>query len=86
MRNSICGHLKTGSVDNVDFQKYWAELKNDIVEIEKQVLVGKNYKQKVDELLSCELSSSNATRYVEEFKQLQSKKHLLYISFSKVFC
>lgn len=72
-RNSIYGHLKTGSVDDVDFKNYWRELKNNIVEIEKKLLVGNSYELKVDELLSCALSS-NAKQYVEEFKQLQSKK------------
>lgn len=73
MRNSLYGHLKTGSIDNIDFKNNWTDLKTNIVEIEKQLLVGNSYELKVDELLSCELSS-NALQYVEEFKQLQSKK------------
>lgn len=73
MRNSIYGHLKTGSIEDVDFKNYWTDLKTYIVEIEKLLLVGNSYEQKVDKLLSCELSS-NAKQYVEEFKQLQSKK------------
>lgn len=76
MRNSIYGHLKTGSIEDVDFKIYWTDLKTNIVEIEKQLLVGNYYELKVDELLSCELSSS-AKQYVEEFKQLQSKKTAL---------
>lgn len=79
MRNSIYGHLKKGLINDVDFQKYWTELKNDIVEIEKQLLAGNKYEQEVDKLLSCELSVSSANMYVEEFRHLQSKKHLLFI-------
>lgn len=73
MRNLLYGHLKTGSIDSVDFKKHWTDLKTNIVEIEKKILVGNNYELKVDDLLSCELSP-NALQYVEEFKQLQSKK------------
>lgn len=72
MRNSIYGHLKTGSIEDVDFKNYWTDLKTYIVEIEKLLLVGNSYEQKVDKLLSCELSS-NAKQYVEEFKQLQMR-------------
>lgn len=72
MRNSIYGHLKTGSIEDVDFKNYWTDLKTNIVEIEKLLLVGNSYEQKVDKLLSCELSS-NAKQYVEEFKQLQMR-------------
>lgn len=76
MRNSIYGHLKTGSIEDIDFKNYWTDLKTNIVEIENQLLGGNYYELKVDELLSCELSSS-AKQYVEEFKQLQSKKTAL---------
>lgn len=72
MRNSIYGHLKTGSIEDVDFKNYWTDLKTNIVEIEKLLLVGNSYEQKVDKLMSCELSS-NAKQYVEEFKQLQMR-------------
>lgn len=72
MRNSIYGHLKTGSIEDVDFKNYWTDLKTNIVEIEKLLLVGNSYEQKVDKLMSCELSS-NAKQYVEEFRQLQMR-------------
>lgn len=72
MRNSIYGHCKTGSIEDVDFKNYWTDLKTNIVEIEKLLLVGNSYEQKVDKLLSCELSS-NAKQYAEEFKQLQMR-------------
>lgn len=56
MRNLIYGYLKIGLIEDVDFKNYWMDFKINIVEIEKLLLIGNSYEQKVDKLLFCELS------------------------------
>lgn len=52
-RNSLTGHSTNGMVEDVEFQNIWAELRNAIVDIEKQLTGGESYQRHVDALLTC---------------------------------
>ena len=45
------------------FQNTWRNLRNDIVEVEKQVLDGHLYEQRVDDLISTDMISVLATGF-----------------------
>uniref|UniRef100_A0A8W8M5B9 DZIP3-like HEPN domain-containing protein n=1 Tax=Magallana gigas TaxID=29159 RepID=A0A8W8M5B9_MAGGI len=72
-RNSITGHSTNGTVEDVEFQNIWAELKDAIVEIEKRLTGGELYQRLVDTLLTCNLNPTDAKMYKEKFDKLQSQ-------------
>lgn len=72
-RNSLTGHSTNGMVEDVEFQNIWAELRNAIVDIEKQLTGGESYQRHVDALLTCNLNPTEAKMYKEEFNKLQSE-------------
>lgn len=54
LRNLISGHSTNGRVEEIEFKNHWTELRNAIVEIEKQLVGGNLYERGVDFLLNCD--------------------------------
>lgn len=82
-RNSITGHSTNGTVEDVEFQNIWAELRDAIVDIEKQLTGGELYQRLVDTLLTCNLNPTDAKMYKEKFDKLQSKCKFTKINIDK---
>lgn len=55
LRNLISGHSTNGRVEEIEFKNHWTELRNAVVEIEKQSVGGDLYERGVDYLLNCDL-------------------------------
>ena len=72
-RNFRHGHHSIGEIEDPEFQYIWQELKDNIVEIEEQLIGGDMFRRRVDQLFSCDLSKSEAQTYVEEFQCLQGR-------------
>ena len=62
-RNAIADSMKFGLSDSV-FQKILCKLRDDIFEIEQQVIGGKEYKEKVDVFLATSVDQLFAVHYV----------------------
>ncbi|XP_056000020.1 uncharacterized protein LOC130046538 isoform X5 [Ostrea edulis] len=72
-RNLIYVHTAIGEIEDTRFRYHWDELKNSILEIEKQLIGGDMYERRVDELLSCDLNPSRAEKYETKFKNIQGQ-------------
>ena len=55
--------MKFGLSDSV-FQEIWCKLRNDIIEIEQQVIGGNEYKERVDFFLAMSVNQLIAVNYV----------------------
>lgn len=73
-RNFVIGHSTSGKVDDVEFQSHWNELRDSVVEIEKQLIGGDLYKRNIEALLICDLNPIRVEMYQKEFKKLQGGK------------
>lgn len=73
-RNRVIGHSTNGKVDDVQFQSCWNELRDAVVEIEKQLIGGDLYKRNIEVLLICDLNPIRVEMYQKEFKKLQGRK------------
>ncbi|XP_062620832.1 uncharacterized protein LOC134282441 [Saccostrea cucullata] len=67
-RNSVIGHLKTGKVDDKDFQCHWEKTEEAIIAIEKNLTGGDMYKRGVKQLLSCDLNPTRSNLYIWKCK------------------
>lgn len=72
-RNSIIAHSTNSTVEDVEFKNIWAELRDAIVEIEKQLTGGESHQRHVDSLLTCNLNPTDAEMYKEQFDNMQSE-------------
>ncbi|XP_065927563.1 uncharacterized protein [Magallana gigas] len=63
IRNSICAHSTNVKVDDTDFQNYWDELENSIIETEKQLTGGDVYEDGINKIKTMKIPS------VEEYKR-----------------
>ncbi|XP_062614477.1 uncharacterized protein LOC134276217 isoform X2 [Saccostrea cucullata] len=75
-RNLISAHSVIAAVDDIMFQEHWDELKDAIIEIEKQSVGGDMYERGVNELLSCDLNPGRSKLYVAEFKKIQENMQI----------
>lgn len=62
-RNAIADSMKFGLSDSV-FQEILCKLRNDIIEIEQQVIGGNEYKERVDVFLAMSVNQLIAVNYV----------------------
>ncbi|XP_061186294.1 uncharacterized protein LOC133194332 [Saccostrea echinata] len=75
-RNLIFAHSVIAAVDDIMFEEHWDELKDAIIEIEKQSLGGDMYERGVNELFSCDLNPGRSKLYVAEFKKIQENMQI----------
>lgn len=68
-RNFISAHSPNGKIEDVEFQKKWDELRNDITQIERYVTGGEGFKQSVDDLYKCKLSHDDEKKYQHDLKK-----------------
>lgn len=67
IRNSIHAHSTNGKVDDTDFQNYWEELTNSIIETEKQ-LTGRDVNEDgISKIKNMTITSDDAEEYKREF-------------------
>ena len=74
-RNAIAASMKCG-ISESNFQEIWRKLRDDIIEIEQQVIGGNAYEQKVHDLFSMPINQIFAVKYVGK------RKHVLCSSYS----
>ena len=71
-RIMIQGRIITDSkkvgISDSSFQEIWETLRNDILEIERQVIGGHVYEEKIDDLFGMDISLSMSERYIDECK------------------
>lgn len=72
-RNLISAHSPNGKIEDVEFQKKWDELRNDITQIERHVTGGEGFKDSVDDLYKCKLSHDDEKQYEHDFKKSDGK-------------
>lgn len=72
-RNLISAHSPNGKIEDVEFQKKWDELRNDITQIEKLVTGGEAFKQSVDNFYNCKLSQDDEKQYQHDLKKSDGK-------------
>lgn len=73
LRNLISGHSTNGRVEEIEFKAYWAELRNAVVEIERQLVGGNLYERGVDYLLNCDIPHVR----VNTFDKIQGTAYVL---------
>ena len=73
-RNSIAASMKCG-ISESNFQEIWRKLRDDIIEIEQQVIGGNAYEQRVHDLFSMPVNQLYAVKYVGK------RKHVLCSSY-----
>ncbi|XP_062615459.1 uncharacterized protein LOC134277179 isoform X2 [Saccostrea cucullata] len=69
LRNSISGHSTNGTVDDVEFEDYWRELRRSVVEIEKEITGSDRYERGIDHLYDCDLNPAKAKEYVAQIRK-----------------
>lgn len=67
IRNSIHAHTADGKVDDKDFQNYWDELENSIIETEKQLTGGDVYEDGINKIKTMKITSDDAEIDKREF-------------------
>ncbi|XP_078329133.1 uncharacterized protein LOC111112657 isoform X2 [Crassostrea virginica] len=70
-RNAIAASMKCGISDS-NFHEIWRKLRDDIIEIEKQVIGGNAYVQRVHDLFSMPINQVLAVKYVAEIVHTMS--------------
>lgn len=68
-RNEILASMKCG-ISESDFQEIWPKLRDDIIEIEQQVIGGNAYEQRVHDLFSMPINKMFAVKYVGKRKHV----------------
>ena len=74
-RNAIAASMKCG-ISESNFQEIWRKLRDDIIEIEQQVIGGNTYEQRVHDLFSMPINQIFSVKYVGK------RKHVLCSSYS----
>ncbi|XP_062620248.1 uncharacterized protein LOC134281826, partial [Saccostrea cucullata] len=69
LRNSISGHSTNGTVDDVEFEENWRELRTSVVEIEKEVTGSDRYERGIDHLYDCDLNPTKSKEYVAQIRR-----------------
>ncbi|XP_062585242.1 uncharacterized protein LOC134246913 [Saccostrea cucullata] len=69
LRNSISGHSTNGTVDDVEFEDYWRELRTTVVEIEKEVIGSDRYERGIDHIYDCDLNPTKSKEYVAQIRR-----------------
>lgn len=67
IRNSIHAHSANGKVDDTDFQNYWDELTNSIIETEKQLTGDVVYKEGINTIKDMKFTKDDTDMYKREF-------------------
>lgn len=67
IRNKIHAHTANGKVDDKDFQNYWDELENSIIETEKQLTGGDVYEDGINKIKTMKITSDDAEIDKREF-------------------
>ncbi|XP_062615375.1 uncharacterized protein LOC134277100 [Saccostrea cucullata] len=73
LRNSISGHSTNGTVDDVEFEDYWRELRRSVVEIEREVTGSDRYERGIDHLYDCDLNPTKSKEYVAQIRSCSGK-------------
>lgn len=68
IRNTIPGHSTNGKVDDTDFENYWEELENSIIETEKQLTGDVVYQDGINKIKNMKFTSDDAEMYKREFQ------------------
>lgn len=73
IRNNIQAHCTHGKVDDTDFQNYWDELENSIIETEKQLTSDVVYADGISMIKKMAITSDDAGNYKREFQPSKGK-------------
>ena len=77
-RNAIAASMKCGISDS-NFHEIWRKLRDDIIEIEKQVIGGNAYVQRVHDLFSMPINQVLAVKYVGKRKHVLCSSYCYHI-------
>lgn len=77
VRNKIHAHSTNGRVNDTDFQNYWDELYDSVIETEKELTGGSVYESGMRNLLSMKLSQTDGEKYNYEFHKLKGNVFLM---------
>lgn len=78
-RNSIAASMKCG-ISESNFQEIWRKLRDDIIEIEQQVIGGNVYKKRVQNLFSMPINHVFAVEYVGKRKHVLCSSYCYHIN------
>ncbi|XP_056002487.1 uncharacterized protein LOC130049216 isoform X2 [Ostrea edulis] len=77
LRNSISGHSTNGTIDDVEFEDYWRELKRSVMEIENEVIGSDKYERGIDHLHDCDLNPTKAKEYVDQIRRIRERINMV---------
>lgn len=72
-RNSISAHTSNGRVEEIEFNDYWSELKDAVIEIENQMIGGDLYERSVKYLYSCNIDVPFAQVHKRNITKVQGE-------------
>ncbi|XP_062620247.1 uncharacterized protein LOC134281825 [Saccostrea cucullata] len=83
LRNSISGHSTNGTVDDMEYEDYWRNLRTSVVEIEREVTGSDRYERGIDHLYDCDLNPTKSKEYVDEIRrcsgEMKIKRERIYL-------
>lgn len=73
VRNKIQAHSTNGKVNDTDFQNYWEELENSIIETEKQLTGDVTYQGGIIKIKDMTFPNDEVEKYKREFQQSEGE-------------
>lgn len=71
-RGIIAGHSANGRVEDDEFQNHWSEIRNAVVDIEKQLIGGDVFQRGIDHMLTSDLDCFKPKKINAENKAVQA--------------